>query len=216
MSLPHKWIISRMNNHCLQQRSVNSARTENILHLTIRTWCLRSRSVKTFSKSICLARQLKYYLPSLVTISISHILGDTWPAFTRVFPTDLYRTVVFPKRAHGKSLGTRLGGEESLKRGKCVGLYFFPPTPIKQVISFVSFIYIFCFCSHIKILSPIFHWPSQCDRYLVWGLMAGLRGSWGRYDAGWPRHPSFISDAVVKTSIIKSFLPSFLCILLCT
>ena len=68
-----------MNNHCLQQQSVNSARTENILNLTIRTWWLRSWSVKTFSKSICLARQLKYYLPSLVTISISHILGDTWP-----------------------------------------------------------------------------------------------------------------------------------------
>ena len=91
-------LISRMNNHCLQQQSVNSARTENILNLTIRTWWLRSRSVKTFSKSICLARQLKYYLPSLVTISISQILGDTWPAFTRVFP----------KRAQGKSLGTRL------------------------------------------------------------------------------------------------------------
>ena len=89
---------SRMNNHCLQQQSVNSARTENILNLTIRTWWLRSRSVKTFSKSICLARQLKYYLPSLVTISISQILGDTWPAFTRVVP----------KRAQGKSLGTRL------------------------------------------------------------------------------------------------------------
>ena len=91
-------LILRMNNHCLQQQSVNSARTENILNLTIRTWWLRSRSVKTFSKGIWLARQLKYYLPSLVTISISQILGDTWLAFT----------MVFPKRTQRESLGTML------------------------------------------------------------------------------------------------------------
>ena len=31
-------LILRMNNNCLQQQSVNSAKTENILNLTIRTW----------------------------------------------------------------------------------------------------------------------------------------------------------------------------------
>ena len=67
--------------------------------------------MKSFSKSICLARLLKYYLPSLGTISISQILGDTRPAFTRVFP----------KRAQGKRLGTRLCRSLFPKQSKIEG-----------------------------------------------------------------------------------------------
>ena len=97
-------LISRMNNHCLQQQSVNSARTENILNLTIRTWWLRSWSVKTFSKSICLARQLKYYLPSLVTISISQILGDILEPFSKLPVISLknLHTLFFSWRMDGR------------------------------------------------------------------------------------------------------------------
>ena len=91
-------LILRMNNHCLQQQSVNSARTENILNLTIRTMWPRSRSVKTLSKSICLA------LPSLVTISISQILGDILEPFSKLPVISLknLHTLFFSWRMDGR------------------------------------------------------------------------------------------------------------------
>ena len=112
-----------------------------------------------------------------------------------------------------------VGREESLKRGKCWFVFFFPPPLNKQYHLFYSsffffrfyFFLFFFFCPHIKILSSIFHWPSQCDRRLESDVgahcwVAGICRSWGRYSIwglaveapGWPRHPSSISDAVVK------------------
>ena len=70
--------------------------------------------------------------------------------------------------------------------------------------------HLFYSCSHIKILSSIFHWsPSQCDcdRCLEFGVGAH---SWvvrvvfylgAGCGSGSPRHPSSISGAVIKKEI---------------
>ena len=82
---------------------------------------------------------------------------------------------------------------------------------------FFFFPFFLNFFFHIKILSSIFHWLSQCDRCLECGVgahgwVAGICQSWGRYSIwglaveveapGWSRHPSSISDAVVKQLIV--------------